>query len=288
MGSIEEAQLKEIRSQFPTAWEVPEFRIDFWEGKTSDYCVIIPVINEGERIRKVVQRLKENKIASVADLIIIDGGSTDGSLEHDVLRAHDVRGLLTKTGAGKLSAQLRVGYSFCLTCRFNGFVTIDGNNKDDPSAIPDFIKLLGEGYDFVQASRFMDGGMQENTPASRHFAIRWIHAPLLGIASGFDWTDTTQGFRAYSRRLLISEQLSIFRSIFVSYELLAYLSYASPILGFKCIESPSSRCYPKGEVPSKISSFRGNLSVLLILARACIGFYGPKHISLRNRISPFA
>jgi dolichol-phosphate mannosyltransferase len=276
MESNQDIQAEEVRRNFPSDWEVPEFRIDFWDGKTSDYCVIVPVINEGDRIRQFVRRLKENKIDAIADIIIVDGGSTDGSLNREYLRSGGVRGMLTKTDDGKLSAQLRVAYSFALCSEYLGVVTIDGNDKDDPAAIPRFLELLGEGYDFVQASRFILGGKKRNTPPSRHLAIRWIHAPLLGMASGFPWTDTTQGFRGYSRKLLLSQRLSIFRSVFSSYELLAYLSYASPITGFNCIESPSSRYYPKGEVPSKISSVNGNLTVLLTLVKACLGAYGPR------------
>ena len=226
MESRQNVQTEEIRRKFPPDWEVPVFRIDFWDGKTRDYCVVVPVINEGDRIRHFVRRLKENKINTIADIIIVDGGSTDGSLNHEYLRSGGVRGLLTKTDAGKLSAQLRVAYSFALCNEYRGVVTIDGNDKDDPAAIPNFLRLLGEGYDFVQASRFVPGGKQRNTPPSRQLAIRWIHAPLLGIASGFNWTDTTQGFRGYSSKLLLSQRLSIFRNIFSSYELLAYLSYA--------------------------------------------------------------
>jgi dolichol-phosphate mannosyltransferase len=36
------------------------------------------------------------------------------------------------------------------------------------------------------------------------------------------------------------------------------------------------RRYPKGEVPNKISSFKGNLSVLAVLFRACFGNYNAK------------
>src|SRR5260363_350405 len=65
----------------------------------------------------------------------------------------------------------------------------------------------------------------ENTPKLRDFAIRFIHAPLLSLASDFKWTDTTQGFRAYRRRMLLDPKIAPFRAVFVTYELLAYLSY---------------------------------------------------------------
>jgi dolichol-phosphate mannosyltransferase len=278
MESRQDIQAEEIRSKFPPDWEVPEFRIDFWDGKTRDYCVVVPVINEGERIRQFVHRLRENNIDAIADIIIVDGGSTDGSLKASFLHEHGVRGLLTKTGPGKLSAQLRVAYSFGISSEYLGVVTIDGNNKDDPAGVPELIIALQDGYDFVQASRFIAGGKGVNTPFVRSLAIRLIHAPVLSHFSGFRWTDTTQGFRAYSTTLLNHPGLSIFRSIFFSYELLVFLSYMSPRLGLRCIEVPAIRTYPSGPIPTKISFYRGNLDLLLVLVSAICNRYNPKNM----------
>ena len=216
------------------------------------------------------------KISNIADIIIVDGGSTDGSLDHNFLHSYNVRTLLLKTGAGKLSAQLRCAYAVAVDAGYDGIVTIDGNDKDDPAAIPQFISALESGVDFVQASRFLAGGVAENTPKSRHFAIRLIHAPCLSFFSGFKWSDTTQGFRAYSRRILLDEKVAPFRDIFSTYELLAYLSYRVPRLGYKCLEIATARRYPANQVPTKISAIRGNLLVLSILLRACFGCYNPK------------
>ncbi|WFE67736.1 glycosyltransferase family 2 protein [Thiomicrospira sp. R3] len=256
-------------------WQVPSYGTQLWQGKKRDYCVVIPVINEGERIRSLIRKMQAVNIAEVADIIIVDGGTTDGSLAIDWLKAHQVGGLLLKTGAGKLSAQLRCAYAFALEQGYKGIVTIDGNDKDDPDPIPDFIQALKDGVDFVQASRFISGGVAENTPKSRDFAIRFIHAPVLSIASGFKWTDTTQGFRAYSRKMLVDSKVAPFREVFSTYELLAYLSYRVPKLGYKCIELPTVRRYPKGEVPTKISAIKGNWSVLKVLFKASFGGYNP-------------
>lgn len=223
----------------------------------------------------MLARMAALKINTIADIIIVDGGSNDGSLELGSLKEFSVRGLLVKTGPGKLSAQLRCAYAFALDQNYDGIVTIDGNDKDDPEAIPRFIDALQNGVDFAQASRFISGGIAENTPKSRDFAIRFIHAPMLSAASGFRWTDTTQGFRAYSRKLLLDPDIAPFRDVFMTYELLAYLSYRAPKLGYRCIELAAIRKYPKGEVPTKISSIRGNLSVLNVLFKACFGNYNP-------------
>jgi dolichol-phosphate mannosyltransferase len=265
----------DIAPEVRAHWQVPTYETRFWQGRTHPWCVVIPVINEGERIRSLISRMADLGIPDIADIVIVDGGSTDGSLATDWLEGKGVRALLVKTGPGKLSAQLRCAYAFVLEQGYEGIVTIDGNNKDDPDTIPDFIDALRQGVDFAQASRFVPGGMAENTPKSRDLAIKYIHAPMLSLASGFRWTDTTQGYRGYSRRMLLDPQVSIFRDVFVKYELLAYLSYRAPKLGYRCKELPTTRRYPKDEVPTKISGFKGNLEVLRTLFEACRGAYNP-------------
>ncbi len=257
-------------------WQVPTMEIPLWRGKQHDYCVVIPVLNEGKRIKNLLERMKAKQVAAMADIIIVDGGSSDGSLELNTLQQVGVRGLLVKTGLGRLSAQLRCAYAFAIDQDYQGIITIDGNDKDDPEAVPRFIEALKNGINFVQASRFIAGGIAENTPKLRDLAIRFIHAPCLSLASGFKWTDTTQGFRAYSRNILVDPRIAPFRNVFANYELLAYLSYRVPRLGYRCIEIPTVRRYPIGEVPTKISSFRGNFSLLQVLFTTCIGGYNPK------------
>lgn len=252
-------------------WQVPAMETHLWLGKQNPYCVVIPVINEGKRIESLLKRMEASRIPAIADVIIVDGGSTDGSLELDALKHVGVRGLVVKKGPGKLSAQLRCAYAFALDQGYEGIITIDGNDKDDPEAIPRFIEALEGGIDFVQASRFLPGGVAVNTPKSRDFAIRYIHAPFLSLASGFKWTDTTQGFRGYSRRMLMDPKIAPFRDIFSEYELLAYLSYRAPKLGYVCKEMPTVRRYPYGEIPTKISGIKGNLRILNTLFRTCVG-----------------
>lgn len=256
--------------------EVPVYDTVRWTGRTSDACVVIPVINEGDRIARLLARMKAIRVADIADIVIVDGGSKDGSLNTDKLEAGGVSGLLVKRGPGKLSSQLRCAYDFVLQQGYEQIVTIDGNDKDRPEPIATFIEAIREGADFVQASRFVKGGIAENTPFKRWVAIRMVHAPLLSIASGFRWTDTTQGFRAYSRRLLTDPRVAIFRDTFRDYELLAYLSYRAPKLGFECVELPTERLYPAGEkIPTKIS-FKGEFVVLDTLFKACRGGFDPR------------
>jgi dolichol-phosphate mannosyltransferase len=271
-------KLTEVRRAHKS-WEFPDFKAQEFFGKKNKYAVCIFVINEGEKVQKQLKRMKQ--FSDKIDIIVADGGSTDGSLEPDFLKTVDVRTLLTKTGKGKLSAQMRMAFAYVLHEGYEGVVVVDGNGKDDISAIPDFIRLLDKGYDHIQGSRFIPGGHAINTPLERHLAVHFIHAPLISLAARHRHTDTTNGFRAYSKSLLSDPEISVFRDIFQTYELHYYLAIESARRGYKLIETPVTRAYPKkGKTPTKISPVKGNAHVMGVLVKAVRGKYRP--VSARN------
>jgi len=259
----------------PANWQVPSFVVTEFTHRLTDYCIVIPVLNEGERILRQLEgmfRLKLN-----ADLIIADGDSSDGSMEAQRLRSLGVSVLLVKKGPGKLSAQLRMGFAYALRRGYQGIVTIDGNGKDGYEAIPKFIEALRDGFGFVQGSRYVPGGQAIGTPANRTLGVKLIHAPLISLAAGFHYTDTTNGFRGFGAEFLRDPRTQPFRDIFDTYNLHYYLSVRAPRLGYKVAEMPVSRKYPSdGTIPTKIAGLRGHLLIIKQLLMAVTGMYNPK------------
>lgn len=255
---------------------VPGFKCTEYQKKTKDYVVLIPIINEGKRIIKELKRAYKYKVTEYADLVICDGGSTDGCTEETKLKAFDVNTLLVKRDVGKQGAQLRMGIWWALQRGYKGIITIDGNNKDSIEDVPRFIKKLEEGYDLVQGSRFVKGGRAINTPFIRMISVKFIHAPIISLTAHHRFTDTTNAYRAYSARYLKDVRVQPLRNIFMSYELLAYLSVRATQIGMKACEVPVTRAYPKsGKTPTKISLFKGNGELMKILLRNAMGMYNP-------------
>ncbi len=253
---------------------VPDHERHVFGPKRHRYCVAVFVINEGERVRRQLRGMAS--LADQIDIVVADGGSTDNSLALHSLAAFRLRALLIKRGPGKLSAQMRMAIAFALEEGYDGLVVIDGNGKDDYSAIPRFIELLDAGYDHIQGSRYIAGGKGINTPLSRTLGVKLLHAPLISLAAGKRYTDTTNGFRAYSRRLLADSRVQPLRDVFMGYELHYYLAIRAAQLGFRVIETPVTRQYPaEGKTPTKISPVKGNLLVLQTLANAVLGRFDP-------------
>ncbi|MEA1938646.1 MAG: glycosyltransferase family 2 protein [Pseudomonadota bacterium] len=252
--------------------QLPDFDTHEFAHKSTDFAVAVFCINENGKLLEQLEKMQA--LEGCPDIIVADGGSTDGSTEHEKLKTRGVNTLLVKTGSGKLGAQMRMAFAYALDRGYKGLVVIDGNGKDGCEAIADFVRLLENGYDHVQGSRFIPGGISENLPFSRWLGVKLLHAPLMSVTSGFHHTDTTNGFRSYSRKLLEDPRLDIFRDVFEGYELHYYLARQAARLGFAVTETPVARRYPAtGPLPSKISPIRGNANVLRKLFTVCAGRY---------------
>jgi dolichol-phosphate mannosyltransferase len=258
----------------PPDRQLPQHDATELAPKRGDYALVIPVINEGARIRDQLRRIAQ--CAPATDTVIADGGSTDGSLDTTFLREVGVRALLVKRDDGRLGAQLRMAYAWCLDQGYRGIVTVDGNGKDGVEAVDRFVAKLAEGFDYVQGSRYVPGGRAVNTPRDRWLAGRLIHAPLLSLAAHHWYTDTTNGFRAYSARYLADPRVAPFRAVFDRYALLFYLTVRAGQLGYRTCEIPVTRSYPLGEKPpTKISGLRGRLAMMGELVGVVAGRYRP-------------
>lgn len=255
-------------------WELPPYRSLSFGPKRHAYCLGIPVRDEGARFLQQLQRL--NAMSPALDVVVADSGRGEGACEAKQLQALGVGTLLINLSEEGLGSQLRLLLGHALAEGYEGCVLMDGNGKDDVAALPDFLARLSQGLDFVQGSRFLPGGRALHTPWHRLVAIRLIHAPILSLAARFPYTDTTNGFRAFSARFLLDERVAPFRACFSGYELHYYLALKAARLGYRVAECPVTRSYPAhGPTPTKIHGWFGYLTVMRALLETVGGRFDP-------------
>lgn len=263
--------MKENKRKIIKETGIPEYYVEYFAPKKHKYAVIPITWNEGTRIKNQLQRMQE-QLNSV-DLILCDGNSTDGSTEHKFLQEQNVRSLITVKELG-IGTAIRAALAYALSENYAGIIIMDGNGKDDVAAITTLVDYLDQGYGFVQASRFKGAAEHRHTPLDRLLAIKLIAAPLISIASGFRFTDPTNGFKAMSREFLLDKNLDPLRKEFKRFNMQFYLNYKAPKLAYKVTEIPASRNYPDdGTVPTKIHGLRVKLLMIYELLATIMGKY---------------
>jgi glycosyltransferase involved in cell wall biosynthesis len=244
-----------------------EISVEQFGPVSSPWLLLVCAYNEGEKLARQMEAFPPPG-ERCHDTVLVDDGSTDGSTASEALVGWGMRAVLRFPSNRGLSCAIRAGLTWALAQdAYRGVILMNGNNKDDPEALPAFVELLKDGVDYVQGSRFLPGGAGIHTPAFRHWSIRLVHAPLFSLAAGKWMTDTTNGYRAFSRNFLMDPRVRFDREEFRHYEVEQYLAWRAIRLGFRCCEIPVIRRYPApGKRPvggiSKIRPLVGHWQML--------------------------
>jgi dolichol-phosphate mannosyltransferase len=222
--------------------------------------------NEGVKIQTTVERVLA---ATSYDVLVMDDGSTDGSIE--ALRKFPVQ-IVSNTRNEGIGSAMKKAFDYALGNGYDIIVIMAGNNKDDPTEIPRLLKpIVEDDYDFVQGSRFLAGGGYGNMPFYRRFATR-LHPFLFSLAVGKWVTESTNGFRAFKTSILKDPRINWRQDWLEKYELEPYLLYKVITLGYKHTEVPVTKIYPPKSLGyTKMKAFTGWWSILRPVVYLALG-----------------
>lgn len=209
--------------------------------------IVCPVCyNEVGKIEKVIVRLKEMLRENPEwSVMIIDDGSTDGSINHIKESGLPYISHLHRQGVG---VAIRTAIEYVCAHKYDVIVIMAGNDKDRPNDVPRLIAKIKEGYDFVIGSRYYPGGRQENTPLYRIIATRFIHPFVVWLTTGRKLTDTSTGFRAIRTSVFQNPEINLRQEWLKDYDYEMYLLYKVITLGYRIAEVPASKIYPPREL----------------------------------------
>ena len=205
--------------------------------------------NEENRIKTVLERFGGVKVHRV---LVVNDGSTDTTPE--VLKSFDVESIHhpKKEGVGSC---IRDGIDYARKNGFELVVVMAGNGKDDPKEIPVLLKpILEENFDYIQGSRYLEGGEAGNLPLARAVGIK-AFTFLWSLLLRRGLTDVTNGFRTYKVSLFDDPKINIWQEWLSTYELEYYIHFWVLKLNYKFGEVPISKIYPSKKKYSKIRPF---------------------------------
>lgn len=223
------------------------------------YLAGICAYNEGDKIRRVIEKFNDY---AHYDVLILDDGSTDASIENLKIDGLPIDTIVNPQtmGAGYGTRQI---IDYAKEHGYEAMFFISGNDKDDPDDINKLIAALEEGYDFVQGSRYLPGGVYGHMPAYRKVATRFIHPFLFSLIAGIKITDSTNGFRAVKTSLCRDTRIDLTPTWLDQYELEPYLFYKAVQLKYRVTEVPVRKIYPpQGQGYTKMKPFIGWWSIL--------------------------
>jgi glycosyltransferase involved in cell wall biosynthesis len=213
--------------------------------------LIIPTLNEAKNLGHVLPTLPD----MVDELVIVDGGSTDGTV--DVIRQlrPDAK-IIEEPRRGKGMA-LQAGFA---AAEGDILVIMDADGSMDPMDIPTFVAALNAGADVAKGSRFVQGGGSSDLTPVRTLG-NYMLTKAVRMTFGGRYSDLCYGYMAFWRHVLPT-----FDGGAVGFEVETFLNVRTLAAGLRVVEIASfesSRIH--GE--SHLRTFSDGFRVLRTIAR---------------------
>jgi Glycosyl transferase family 2 len=149
--------------------------------------VVVPTYNEAANLPHVFALLPQD----VFEVIVVDGRSTDGTIEVAQALRPDVR-IVRQNRRGKGNAMM-CGFA---EVRGDVVVMLDADGSADPREIPRFVEALVNGADFAKGTRFVEGGGSSDITATRRWGNRMLNRAA-NMLFGTRYTDLCYGYNAF-------------------------------------------------------------------------------------------
>jgi glycosyltransferase involved in cell wall biosynthesis len=159
--------------------------------------VIIPAYNEEESLPAVLKELREQ--TPDYDVLVVSDGSIDRTAELAMAAGVHVAVLPFNIGIG---GALRTGFTYAVRHGYDRAVQFDADGQHDPLAVQSLLDGLDRGADMVIGSRFAEGGAVTYSVSGLRRRAMKVLQWLVKVLVRQPFTDTSSGFRAFSRPML--------------------------------------------------------------------------------------
>ncbi len=177
--------------------EVSEAAVRAFEERHPDLVlapvvIVIPALDEAQSVGGVLDGVAPEACGLAVDVLVVDDGSTDGTMERALEHGAHVARLERNCGQG---AAFRVGYRIAREHGARYLVTLDADGQWDPADVPRVLEPVVSGEaDFVLGSRVLGSADTQNR--LRRAGVG-VFSAVVRRLSGVEVTDTSSGLRAF-------------------------------------------------------------------------------------------
>ncbi|MCF7875396.1 MAG: polyprenol monophosphomannose synthase [Candidatus Omnitrophica bacterium] len=172
--------------------------------------IIIPTYNERDNIAYLLKKIENSDIK--ADILIIDGGSLDGTAQvvEGLQQKYFNLALIKRNSKVGLGSAYKEGFSRALGDNIDLVVQIDADLSHSPFDILPMLRYIPE-YDMVIGSRYVSSGGVINWPLLR-FSLSRIANFFSKILLRVPISDLTSGFKIIKREVLEAVEFNTIKS----------------------------------------------------------------------------
>ena len=202
-------------------------------------------LNEVNGMRAIMPKIHPDWCDQI---IILDGGSTDGTIEYAREQGYFVY--------EQKQRGIRFAYLEVLPY-IEGDVVItfspDGNSIAE--LLPDLIAKMKEGYDMVIVSRYLDDAKSEDDDIVTGFG-NWLFTATVNLLHGGSYTDVMVMYRAYKTQLIYDLDLDKDESYALPEKLFSTIISWEPLLSVRALKRKLKIGEIPGDEPPRIGGER--------------------------------
>ena len=207
--------------------------------------LLIPTLNEIEGLKQIVPRIKKEWVDQI---LFVDGGSTDGTIEY--FKENHCEFLVQKQKG------LRYAYSEALPfIKGDALITFSPDGNSIAELIPDLIAKYREGYDMVIVSRYAEGAKSDDDDLITGFG-NWLFTTVINLLHGSSYTDAMVMYRMYRTSLLKELDIDKDSSYETEERLFRTLVGCEPLISIRAAKRKLKCAEIPGDEPSRIGGER--------------------------------
>ncbi|GAB6125364.1 hypothetical protein JCM14124_10700 [Humidesulfovibrio idahonensis] len=148
-------------------------------------------LNEIEGMKAIMPKIKREWVDQI---IVVDGGSKDGTIEWSREQGYEVY----------VQKQRGFRHAYCEVMplvKGDVLLTFSPDGNSVPELIPDLVEKMREGYDMVIASRYLGEAKSDDDDPITAFG-NWLFTKTINILHGGHYTDAMVIYRAYKKQMV--------------------------------------------------------------------------------------